>query len=131
MTAWTETATNKLLERPQWMVQAICLDHPQRDVFFSERGGGSEVNDAKDICAQCPVWHSCLDYALKNHEKYGVWGGLSVTERRLVRNLNQVKRCPKCVLIKVFFDKGQTTCDTCKGISLRQRSGRGSVSSFT
>ncbi|PSK52427.1 Transcriptional regulator WhiD [Streptomyces sp. 111WW2] len=37
--------------------------------------------EAKRICALCPVRPACLDYALKAREPYGVWGGLTADER--------------------------------------------------
>ena len=41
--------------------------------------------DAKRICAQCTVKSECLEYALKNDERFGIWGGLSERERRRLR----------------------------------------------
>jgi WhiB family redox-sensing transcriptional regulator len=37
---------------------------------------------AKSICRVCPVNAECLDYALTIREPYGIWGGLTETERR-------------------------------------------------
>lgn len=37
---------------------------------------------AKNLCAHCSVQGQCLDYALANDERYGIWGGLTDTERR-------------------------------------------------
>lgn len=36
----------------------------------------------KAVCASCPVWRPCLAVALTRREKYGIWGGLSASERR-------------------------------------------------
>jgi WhiB family transcriptional regulator, redox-sensing transcriptional regulator len=36
---------------------------------------------AKAVCALCPVRAQCLDYALQNSIKYGIWGGLNEEER--------------------------------------------------
>jgi WhiB family redox-sensing transcriptional regulator len=36
---------------------------------------------AKAVCASCPVQAHCLDYALENSIKYGIWGGLNEEER--------------------------------------------------
>jgi len=41
-----------------------------------------EALHAKEICAECPVREVCLDYALTNREKIGVWGGMTERERR-------------------------------------------------
>jgi WhiB family redox-sensing transcriptional regulator len=37
---------------------------------------------AKALCATCPVLTTCRERALANDELYGVWGGLSETDRR-------------------------------------------------
>ena len=49
---------------------------------------------AKAICSQCPVRHSCLDYAVAIREPHGIWGGLNELERRMhvERQANSVRR---------------------------------------
>lgn len=39
---------------------------------------------AKEVCSRCPVLQVCREFALSTHEPFGVWGGLSETERRLI-----------------------------------------------
>ncbi len=39
---------------------------------------------AKEVCARCPVMTVCREFALRTHEPFGVWGGLSEAERRLI-----------------------------------------------
>jgi WhiB family redox-sensing transcriptional regulator len=64
-----------------WQDAAMCrgidpeVFHPQSD---------EEADEAKAICAACPVREPCLEYALLAREKLGVWGGLSERERRRV-----------------------------------------------
>jgi WhiB family redox-sensing transcriptional regulator len=41
-----------------------------------------EADAAKSICAKCPVQQPCLEYALANRERDGVWGGATERERR-------------------------------------------------
>lgn len=43
-----------------------------------------EADAAKAICAQCPVRQPCLEYALANRERDGVWGGATERERRRI-----------------------------------------------
>lgn len=44
------------------------------------------AEEAKAVCYECPVREPCLDYALMNRERDGVWGGATERERRrLVR----------------------------------------------
>jgi len=51
------------------------------------------ADDAKAICATCPVAEQCLEYAVETHQPDGVWGGLTAIERhRLVRRRQRVAR---------------------------------------
>ena len=43
-----------------------------------------DAGEAKAICAQCPVRQACLEYALTNRERDGVWGGATERERRRI-----------------------------------------------
>ena len=40
-----------------------------------------DVGVVRKICLACPIWSKCLEYALQ-HERDGVWGGLTGNERR-------------------------------------------------
>jgi len=66
-----------------WQNHAACNDPAVADVFFPDKGG--TTREAKRICAGCPVREPCLQYALDNDERYGVWGGLSERQRRRLR----------------------------------------------
>lgn len=67
-----------------WTLEAKCLD-ADPEAFFPEKGGSTR--EAKRICATCPVREECLDYALSNDERFGIWGGLSERERRRAKRL--------------------------------------------
>ncbi|MCL4442947.1 MAG: WhiB family transcriptional regulator [Actinobacteria bacterium] len=43
-----------------------------------------DILSAKSVCEQCPVREACLEYALANRERYGIWGGASERERRRI-----------------------------------------------
>jgi len=43
------------------------------DKWFAE--SPSELEEAKSLCAGCPVRAECLDGALSRGEPWGVWGG--------------------------------------------------------
>ena len=53
------------------------------DLFFPERG--ASTREAKEVCRGCVVREQCLEFALQNGEKFGIWGGLSERERRRIR----------------------------------------------
>ena len=65
-----------------WHDQANCLG-VDPDLFFPERG--ASTREAKEVCRGCEVQHDCLEFALQNGEKFGIWGGLSERERRRIR----------------------------------------------
>jgi WhiB family redox-sensing transcriptional regulator len=65
-----------------WQTDALCAQ-TDPEAFFPEKGGSTR--DAKKICTTCEVKAQCLDYALSNDERFGIWGGLSERERRRLR----------------------------------------------
>jgi WhiB family redox-sensing transcriptional regulator len=74
-----------LQEAYEWQYDAACTGVDE-SVFFSpdaERGPSRRAREAaaKALCAVCPVVQQCLDHALAVREPYGVWGGLSISER--------------------------------------------------
>ncbi len=44
-----------------------------------------EEAEALALCATCPVRTECLQYALRNSENHGIWGGTTPEERRRMR----------------------------------------------
>ncbi|TQM63385.1 WhiB family transcriptional regulator [Klugiella xanthotipulae] len=65
-----------------WQADALCAQ-TDPEAFFPEKGGSTR--DAKKICTSCEVRSQCLEYALENDERFGIWGGLSERERRKLR----------------------------------------------
>ena len=68
-----------------WQVLGACrgLDverfyHPD-----GERGPSRSEREraAKAVCASCPVIAECAAHALRTREPYGIWGGLSESDR--------------------------------------------------
>lgn len=55
------------------------------DVFFPEPGSGVQLGFVRQICEACPVRVTCLEYAVSERIEFGVWGGLTPSERRRVR----------------------------------------------
>ena len=44
-----------------------------------------QLEEAKRVCAGCPVQSLCLEWAMLARIDYGVWGGLSEDERRTLK----------------------------------------------
>jgi len=66
----------------RWQDEALCAGMDP-DLFFPERGDMETVNAAKAVCAGCPVRSECLELGI--HEKFGIWGGTTERERRILR----------------------------------------------
>ncbi len=73
----------------KWQGQANCMG-VDPDLFFPERG--ASTREAKEVCRGCVVREDCLEYALANGEKFGIWGGLSERERRKIRRRRAMER---------------------------------------
>nr|WP_272885088.1 WhiB family transcriptional regulator [Corynebacterium phoceense] len=71
----------------EWQLHGACRGE-NSDVFYhpdGERGRAraQRENRAKAICSGCPVIELCREHALASAEPYGVWGGMSETERTI------------------------------------------------
>jgi WhiB family transcriptional regulator, redox-sensing transcriptional regulator len=66
-----------------WRKQAACrgLDV---EAFYPVSEDEADAAEAKAICAECPVRQACLEHALANREREGVWGGSTERERRRI-----------------------------------------------
>ena len=107
--------------REDWMDFAACAGHPNREVFHPEVGDHESRNKARRIGATCPVYRHCLDYALRNFERIGIWGGLTERERRVVKSGVRVDKCAKCRMVRIWRDQDQKVCDVCQGLNFRTR----------
>jgi WhiB family redox-sensing transcriptional regulator len=67
-----------------WMDQGACVG-VDAEVFFPSRGENDKAEEARKYCWACPVRSQCLEYALANGEKFGMWGGMSERQRRQIR----------------------------------------------
>ena len=86
----TSMADTRRLPQPvtdvwDWQLHGACREMDSA-VFFhpeNERGparAGREAH-AKQICRSCPVIQQCRAHSLAAREPYGVWGGMSESER--------------------------------------------------
>ncbi len=65
-----------------WQADALCAQ-TDPEAFFPEKGGSTR--DAKRICTSCDVRGECLEYALQNDERFGIWCCLSERVRRKLK----------------------------------------------
>lgn len=87
--AITRMARKNLQLDTSWQELANCLG-VDPDLFFPERG--ASTREAKEVCRGCVVREDCLEFALANGEKFGIWGGMSERERRRIRRQRALER---------------------------------------
>lgn len=74
-------ALAELPAAPEWQDRANCAG-TDTDEFFPDAGGSG--TQAKKVCRRCEVRPECLNYAIEHDEKFGVWGGKTRNERKLL-----------------------------------------------
>lgn len=70
-----------------WRHDSACRDEDP-ELFFPIGNTGpalAQIEEAKAVCARCPVQDPCLQWALESGQDAGVWGGLSEDERRALK----------------------------------------------
>ena len=70
------------MKKGAWTDQAACRG-TDTEIFFP--ANADEEAEALSICATCPVRAQCLEYAVRNKEIYGIWGGTTPEQRRGIR----------------------------------------------
>jgi len=114
-----------------WQEQARCaVDDPEiLNICFNDEDSEIDYTDAaKEICSQCPVRRQCLQYALDNEERFGVWGGADESTRRWALSIDQYgkpiqrirnMKCPYCssaalASVSKTRTRTQIRCTTCQ-----------------
>ena len=78
--SWIEDARCKGMDLSVFFIDYDVID--RRDVM-------KQAEIAKEYCYSCPVQQQCLDYAIVNKVKYGIWGGMNEKHRRKHLNSNK------------------------------------------
>ncbi|MGP3967078.1 WhiB family transcriptional regulator [Streptomyces sp. 6N223] len=81
------SSSSRTLAGP-WHTEAACR-RDEAGLFFAPSQEPtaarlSREQAAKSVCARCPVLLECREHALLQPEPYGVWGGLTAAERRVM-----------------------------------------------
>lgn len=82
----------ELILPPAWVSSGLC-GQVDSDLFHPDRGDGAASRLAKRICngdprrgtAPCPVLLACREWAMGTEQYWGVWGGMTATERKQLR----------------------------------------------
>lgn len=80
-------AINRNGDDASWMTQGSCNDYIDvADLWHPETNqrnrAAQDAADAIYICSTCPVREPCATYAIDNRELHGIWGGLTVEQRK-------------------------------------------------
>jgi hypothetical protein len=106
----------------------LCATADPED-WFRERAG-SYADRPFNICRQCPIVMDCLNWAIDNDERWGIWGGTSPEDRRDIRKgkkprqprplrtplVGECKDCRRTIEIR-----GKGRCNRCYIRDLRAR----------
>lgn len=87
------------ITRPEWMREAACRAFPTEQFYppspkDSPDTSRGVVAAAKAVCVTCTVRAPCLAYALDQNEGHGIWGGMTVIERRRVKSRGRGRVSP-------------------------------------
>jgi hypothetical protein len=71
----------------QWQKQAACAGGDVDMFFLGEGRATGKLRAIRRICAECPVWLDCLQFAtFVMPQEFGVWAGASTTDRTQLRD---------------------------------------------
>jgi len=92
--------------------KALCAELEDKDYFFPD-GKILEANrlpELQSICALCTHRKECLEYAIKEKIKFGIWGGTTGEMRRRLFNKQSlfVERKGKAKTVRKMHDEGSS-----------------------
>lgn len=64
-----------------WQQHAACRG--LTELFYPVVGDHNV--EARKVCHECPVQAECLEHAIVNGERFGIWGGHTPKELRVLR----------------------------------------------
>jgi WhiB family redox-sensing transcriptional regulator len=64
-----------------WTNYGACRSEDPEMFFPIGENASEQIEKAKAVCRRCPVRDDCLQDALGDRIKFGVWGGLDERER--------------------------------------------------
>jgi hypothetical protein len=80
-----------------WMAEQAACTGADPDLFFSFKD--RDIQQAKAICADCPIRERCLEHAVA-YEDAGTWGGYTAEEREFIRKGHQPAAATELVRMK-------------------------------
>lgn len=60
------------------------------ELFFPNYSEGGERTEqlAKSVCKRCPIINQCLEFALHTGDSWGILGGMTPAERKMLMRTN-------------------------------------------
>ncbi len=109
------------MTRYDWTDQSACLNitKEQRDRYFFPGTSGRPAPERtydyarQTWCDNCPVKAECLQFAVDNHEKHGLWGGYSPAQRRSMEVFGEIVHGTARGRRQHLY-RGEPPCDECR-----------------
>lgn len=98
-------------ELPNWE-DGVCRSMDP-DLFFADESVLEPSPIVIAACGRCPLSTECLDWAMRNMERYGVWGGTTPKQREKLRRPITRVYCPGCSSEAIREEPGAETCLSC------------------
>ncbi len=99
------------VQHEDWTMRAKCRG--MQDALFPE---ASDQKRARLVCSGCPVRFECLAEALDNRIEWGVWGGMTERERRLLLR----QRSDVTSWASLLIGKGGQSANATQSLSARR-----------
>jgi WhiB family transcriptional regulator, redox-sensing transcriptional regulator len=96
-----------------WRQKGNCATLTDPDIMYPFPHDTVAEMRAVKVCAGCPVTGQCQQWALKNAERHGIWGGM--TERERAHRLSdRATECPNCRRHHFQRHWNQVYCLSCR-----------------
>jgi hypothetical protein len=87
---------------PEFKNKPLCASPEiDKELWFAEqenglaiRGDSDEAEMAKYVCSRCPAKQECYDYAISFSNLYGIWAGLTMSERTVIQTREELDTIP-------------------------------------
>lgn len=97
--------------------QARCVNREDLFLADNQQPDDEAVDEAKEMCLDCPIRQQCANWALA-HEEFGIWGGMTASERARERKNLGLRVIEPMELSKYGmgddFTSGPATPEQCK-----------------
>ena len=86
---WVKPSLLRELALPTFdLAEGLC-GQTDPEMFFPDSNHSYAPKQAIEICNRCPVQLECLEWALTNDERYGIWGGTTAQERSRMKGVGR------------------------------------------